>query len=192
MDTVRLVVVQQLGLIWPQGHPVAPQIRLIRSDSLIKDLKDRVSFSITSVIIIDYPHHQLHSCRLPAAVGNCQNIQVCPSSNCSPSTLHSFSSSSPQTASLIPPLCCPPLSPPFFFSRVSSEWGIFVIIISAVIVAFTVIVFTSLPPAEARTSNTQQVHYSSHSIISLTSKSCSQPYIMTFGCASELMMAGGI
>lgn len=41
---VRLLIVQQLGLIWPQGHPVAPQIRLIRSGSLIKD---RVSFSIT-------------------------------------------------------------------------------------------------------------------------------------------------
>lgn len=74
-----------------------------------KDLKDRVSFSITSVIIIDYHHHhQLHSCCLPAAVGSCQNIQVCSSSNCSPSTLRSFSSSSPQTAFLIPPLCCPP------------------------------------------------------------------------------------
>lgn len=40
-------------------------------------------------------------------------------------------------------------------------------ITSAVIVAIAA-VFTSAPPAETRTSNTQQVHYSSHSIISPT------------------------
>lgn len=112
----RLTVVLQGGLVWPQGHPVAPQI------FTDKRLKDSVSFSVTSVIIIDYRHHHQHSHCLPPAVAGCQNIKVCFSSNCSPSSLFSVSSSSPQTAFFVSPSllsCLPSPLPPEFLSPAS-------------------------------------------------------------------------
>lgn len=83
---------------------------------------------------------------------------------------------SPQTAFFLPSslFSLPPPPPPLplqILRASAREEGHFIIIIiinNTVIVAITVVVFTSLPPAETRTSNTPQVHYSSHSIISLT------------------------
>lgn len=138
---VKSAVVQQGGLDWTRHH-VAPKILQLRT------LKT-VSFSVTSVFIIDY--HQHPHCLLPA-VASCQNIKVSFSSNYSPSFLISSNC-------FLHLLFVVLLSPPEI-SLISSEWGIFIIVIissssSAVIVAITVVVFTSLPPAETRSSNSK-------------------------------------
>lgn len=92
------------------------------------------------------------------------------------SSLSSVSISSPQSASFTsscsapppPPSSFPPLPPEISpTSQVGGEF-FYIIIINTVIVAIAAVVFTSLPPTEARTSNIQQVHYSSYSIIYLT------------------------
>lgn len=130
------------------GWPTLTMTPCGSRDSAIKDLKDCMSFSITSVIIIDY--HQHSHCLLPAVAG-CQNIKVSFSSNCSPS----FLISSNCCLHLLLFVVLPSSSfPSRNFPRISSEWGI-ISSSSTVIVAIAVVVFTSLPPAETRTSNTQ-------------------------------------
>lgn len=113
------------------------------------------SSSSSGVVIIDYRRHQ-RSGRLLSSSG-CLSKHQSFSSNCN--CFQSFLFPAPSS----PP---PWVSLQKFAPTSSASRGIFIMaIISAVIVAIAA-VFTSLPLAETRTSNTQQVHYSSHSIIS--------------------------
>lgn len=120
-------------------------------------IKEPGSSSISGVIIIDYRHHQ-HSGCLPPSSG-CLSKHQSFSSNC-----NCFQSS------LFPAPSSPP--PRFSLQKFAptslASGGIFIMAVTSAVIVAIAAVFTSLPPAATRTSNTQQVHYSSHSIISPT------------------------
>lgn len=128
-------------------------------------IKEPTRSSISGVIIIYYRHHH-HSGCLPPSSGCLSKHQSFSShSNCSrvlPSP-RSLLSSSKRSLNLL-------LGSPFRNSlpHLRRAGGIFITAITGAVIVAIAVVFTSLPPAETRTSNTQQVHYSSHSIISPT------------------------
>lgn len=133
---------------------------------VIKDVKDSVNVAIISVIIIHHHHTLTLSPSSSGWLSKHQSLlQRQPII-----TLPSVSSSS------ISSNCLPHHHLPAVSLSCSSStmrnfpcvWKWEENFIITVIVAITVVVFTSLPPAKTRTSNTQQVHYRSHSINPLT------------------------